>query len=109
MRGVESAVLAAAVLLFASTAVAVVRVVRGPTDTDRIAGVYLLSTGGGATLAVLADVAGERAYRDAALVLVLLSCVLSAAFAARERRHGVATAAAEGPSATGGHDEAGGG
>ena len=109
MRGVESAVLAAAVLLFASTAVAVVRVVGGPTDTDRIAGVYLLSTGGGATLAVLADVAGERAYRDAALVLVLLSCVLSAAFAARERRHGAATAAVEGPPVTGEHDEAGGG
>lgn len=104
----DTVVLAVAGLLFASTALAAVRVVRGPTHADRIAGVYLLSTGGGATLAVFADVAAERAYRDAGLILVLLSCVLASAFAARERRPREAAVTAERSDVAGRPDGAGG-
>lgn len=80
--------LAVAVLVFLAAMLAVVRVLRGPTRADRIVGVYFMSIGTSALLAVLGDVAGERTYRDAALVLVLLSSVLAAAFAAQERGHG---------------------
>ncbi|WP_409331613.1 monovalent cation/H+ antiporter complex subunit F [Trujillonella humicola] len=89
-----AALLSVAVLVLLAALLAVVRVLRGPTRADRIVGVYFTSIGGTALLAVLGDLADDRAYRDAALVLVLLSSVLAAAFAARERAPGTPVAGA---------------
>jgi multicomponent Na+:H+ antiporter subunit F len=72
--------LAAVVLV--SMLVALVRVVRGPGPSDRMAGALLLGTAGVAVLLLLAEAYAAPALRDTALVLALLAAVTAIAFAA---------------------------
>lgn len=71
-------------LLLAATAVAgLVRVVRGPTDADRLLAPQLFGTTGVAALLVAAERLAAPALRDVALLLALLAVVTTAAFALR--------------------------
>ena len=65
------------------TAVAgLIRLLRGPTDADRIMAAQLLGTGVVAVLLLVATALGATAVVDVALVLALLAAFLAAAFAA---------------------------
>jgi multicomponent Na+:H+ antiporter subunit F len=79
-----SAVLDAFLLLLLVTVVAGLwRVLRGPTDADRLLAPQLFGTTGVAALLVAADRLAAPALRDVALLLALLAVVTSAAFAVR--------------------------
>lgn len=79
----DALLLAVAAFLLANVLLGLIRLVRGPTPADRMVAALLFGTTGVGLLAVLAEVAGSPALRDVALVLALLSCVLSAAFTSR--------------------------
>lgn len=55
------------------------RVLKGPTKADRLLSVQLFGTAGAALMLILASLADQPAFRDAALVLALLAAVVSAA------------------------------
>lgn len=55
------------------------RVLKGPTKADRLLSVQLFGTAGAALMLLLASLADQSAFRDAALVLALLAAVVSAA------------------------------
>lgn len=55
------------------------RVLRGPTQADRMVAAQLIGTSGAALLLVMAHSAQLPALRDTALVLALLAAVVSAA------------------------------
>ncbi|MGE3295292.1 MAG: monovalent cation/H+ antiporter complex subunit F [Geminicoccaceae bacterium] len=74
--------LAAAALVLLTVAVGLLRLLRGPTDTDRIMAVQLLGTGVVAVLLLVAAALDAPAVIDVALVLALLAPFLAAAFAA---------------------------
>ncbi|TCI00237.1 multiple resistance and pH regulation protein F [Roseococcus sp. SYP-B2431] len=57
------------------------RVLRGPTDADRMMAAQLLGSGGIAALLLLAVGAGNSAIVDAALSLSVLAAFASVAFA----------------------------
>jgi multicomponent Na+:H+ antiporter subunit F len=79
-----SAVLGAYALFLALVVVAGLwRVLRGPTDGDRLLAPQLFGTTGVALLLVLADGLGAPSLRDVALVLALLAVLTTAAFALR--------------------------
>jgi multicomponent Na+:H+ antiporter subunit F len=69
----------AAALVVALTAVGLFRVLRGPTDADRMMAVQLLGTGGVAAL-LLAEARGTRGAVDVALTLALLAAFAGIAF-----------------------------
>jgi len=73
----------AALVLLASVCVGLVRVVRGPTHSDRMMAAQLMGTTGIAILLVLAPVVRIPALVDAALVFALLAAVAVAAFTRR--------------------------
>ena len=73
----------AALVLLASVCVGLVRVVRGPTHSDRMMAAQLMGTTGTAILLVLAPVVRIPALVDAALVFALLAAVAVAAFTRR--------------------------
>jgi multicomponent Na+:H+ antiporter subunit F len=79
---------ATALLLLATLGAGLVRVVRGPTPSDRLMAAQLLGTTGIAVLLVLAPVVRVPALVDVALVFALLASVAVAAFT-RRRRAGV--------------------
>jgi multicomponent Na+:H+ antiporter subunit F len=62
------------------------RIWRGPEAADRMLSAQLFGTTGVALLLVLAQLEGEPALLDVALVLVVLAVLASAAFAARVQR-----------------------
>ena len=72
--------LGAAAFILAMVALGLVRVLRGPTDADRVMATQLLGTGGIAALLLLGAAAGERATADVALTLALLGAFASFAF-----------------------------
>ena len=74
--------LAAAALVLLTVAAGLLRLLRGPTDADRIMAVQLLGTGAVAVLLLLAAALDAPAMVDVALVLALLAAFLAAAFAA---------------------------
>lgn len=74
--------LAAALVVLATTAVGLVRVLRGPSDADRLMSVQLLGTGGIATLLLIGVAEGAAGVVDVALTLALLAAFAAAAFAA---------------------------
>lgn len=55
------------------------RILRGPSQADRLLSVQLFGTTGAAVLLLLAYSADQPAFRDAAVVLALLAAVVSAA------------------------------
>ncbi|MCU0833199.1 MAG: monovalent cation/H+ antiporter complex subunit F [Chromatiaceae bacterium] len=74
-----------ALILLLTLGAGLVRVVIGPTPTDRLMAAQLTGTTGIATLLVLAPVLRAPALVDVALVFALLAAVAAAAFT-RQRR-----------------------
>lgn len=74
--------LAAAACVVATVALGLVRLLRGPTDVDRMMAVQLIGTGGAAALLLVAAATATPAVVDVALALVLMAAFASAAFAA---------------------------
>ena len=72
---------AAAGFMLAMVAVGLVRILRGPTNADRIMAAQLLGTGGVAALLLLAVASEMPAVVDVALVLALFAAFASVAFA----------------------------
>lgn len=75
----------AALTLLLTLVAGLVRVVIGPTPTDRLMAAQLMGTTGIATLLVLAPVLHAPALVDVALVFALLAAVAAAAFTRRRR------------------------
>jgi multicomponent Na+:H+ antiporter subunit F len=73
--------LAAVAVLLASVAMALWRVVRGPTPSDRMLGAQLVGTGGIGAVLLLSAARGDPAIVDVALVLALLAAFAAVAFA----------------------------
>ena len=72
--------LAAAGFLLVTVALGLTRIVRGPSDADRMMSAQLLGTGGIAVMLVLGGAAGTSATVDVALILALLAAFASVAF-----------------------------
>jgi multicomponent Na+:H+ antiporter subunit F len=72
--------LAAAGFLLATVALGLARIVRGPTDADRMMSAQLLGTGGVAVLLLAGSAASTPASVDVALILALLAAFASVAF-----------------------------
>lgn len=72
-----------AVFLLANLLVALVRVVRGPTQADRLLAALLFGSTGVAVLLLLAEAQAAPALADVALVFALLAAVTGVAFAQR--------------------------
>lgn len=71
--------IAAAILVLLSTALGLIRLLRGPGDADRLMAGQLLGTGGIAALLLGATIS-DPAIIDAALTLALLAAFASLAF-----------------------------
>jgi multicomponent Na+:H+ antiporter subunit F len=74
--------LAAAAFVLATVGIGLVRVLRGPSDADRMMAAQLLGTGGAAVLLLVAVASATPAVMDVALVLALVAAFASAAFVA---------------------------
>ena len=72
--------LAASAFVLAMVAVGLLRLLRGPTDADRMMSAQLLGTGGIATLLLWAAATATPAVIDVALALALLAAFASLAF-----------------------------
>ena len=72
--------LAAAVFVLAMVALGLVRILRGPTDADRMMATQLFGTGGIAALLLLGVATEANAVLDVALTLALLAAFASGAF-----------------------------
>jgi multicomponent Na+:H+ antiporter subunit F len=72
--------LAAATFVLGTVALGLVRVLRGPSDADRLLAAQLLGTGGVAALLLLGVATAEAAVGDLALVLTLLAAFASVGF-----------------------------
>ncbi len=72
--------LCAAVFIVATVAVGLLRLLRGPANTDRMMAAQLLGTSGIAALLLLAAATGESAPVDIAVALALLAAFSSVAF-----------------------------
>ena len=66
--------------LFLNMALAMIRVVRGPTRADRMMTAQLFGTTGVAVLVVLSEMMDLPALRDVALVFILLAVMLAVCF-----------------------------
>lgn len=71
-----------AFFLLMNIAVGLLRVLLGPTRTDRLLAVQLFGTTGAATLLMLSHATSDTAWLDVALVMVLLAAVSAVAFVA---------------------------
>jgi multicomponent Na+:H+ antiporter subunit F len=69
--------------ILAMFALGLVRVLRGPSDADRMMAAQLIGTGGIAALLLLGAVTGEQAAVDVALTIALLATFASIAMAKR--------------------------
>jgi multicomponent Na+:H+ antiporter subunit F len=72
--------LAAAGFVLATVALGLVRILRGPSEADRIMAAQLLGSGGIAALLLLAEAMSVPAAVDVALTLALLAAFVSVAF-----------------------------
>jgi multicomponent Na+:H+ antiporter subunit F len=72
--------LAAVLFLLLTIAAGMVRVLRGPTDGDRMLAAQLFGTTGVAILLLLAEALAMPALIDVALVFALLAAVATVAF-----------------------------
>jgi multicomponent Na+:H+ antiporter subunit F len=71
---------AAAGFVLAMVALGLVRIIRGPSEADRIMAAQLLGTGGIAALLLLGEAMSAPAAVDVALLLALLAAFVSVAF-----------------------------
>jgi multicomponent Na+:H+ antiporter subunit F len=72
-----------ALFLLLNVAAGLIRVVRGPTQADRMLAAQLFGTTGVAIVLLLSQATGEPALRDVALIFALLAVVISVAFVKR--------------------------
>ena len=72
---------AAAILVLITVAAGLIRIVLGPTRTDRLMAAQLLGTGGIAVLLLLATATQTDSIADVGLILALLAAFAAAAFA----------------------------
>jgi multicomponent Na+:H+ antiporter subunit F len=72
--------LAAAGFILLMVALGLVRILRGPSDADRMMAVQLFGTGGIAALLLLGAATGSVAVTDVALTLALLATFACIAF-----------------------------
>ena len=72
--------LGAAAFVLATVALGLVRILRGPSDADRLLAAQLLGTGGVAALLLFGVATSEAAVGDLALVLTLLAAFASVGF-----------------------------
>ena len=77
---------AAAGFVLAMVALGLIRVLRGPSEVDRIMAAQLVGTGGIAALLLLAEATGSPAAVDVALILALLAAFVSVAFVTASSR-----------------------
>ena len=70
----------AAVVVLATVALGLKRILRGPSDADRMMAVNLIGTGGIAALLLLGTAVGIDAVVDVALTLALLAAFATIAF-----------------------------
>lgn len=70
----------AAAFIAATVALGLVRILRGPDDTDRMMAAQILGTGGIAAVLLLGAAFGESAAVDVALTLALLAAFAAFAF-----------------------------
>ena len=84
MTTIDFALLTSALLILLALVIGLARALFGPSLQDRMLAVQLLSTGGVATLLLLASLLAMPALIDAALVLALLAAVAAAALTRRE-------------------------
>jgi multicomponent Na+:H+ antiporter subunit F len=77
---VASFLIGAAGFILAMTALGLIRIIRGPTETDRMMAAQLLGTGGVAALLLLAVASQTPSIVDVALLLALLAAFASVAF-----------------------------
>jgi len=75
--------LGVALFLLVNVAAGLVRVIRGPTQADRVVAAQLFGTTGVAILLVLSVAADARPLRDVALIFALLAVVITVAFVKR--------------------------
>jgi multicomponent Na+:H+ antiporter subunit F len=80
---VQTLCLSLAVFLLLNLAAGMWRVLRGPTEADRMLAAQLFGTSAVAMLLLLARAYGDSAPRDVALVLALLAAVTAVAFVRR--------------------------
>ena len=80
-----------ALFLLANLGVALFRVLRGPTQADRMLVAVLFGTTGVAILVLLAEAQAIPALVDAALVFALLAAIAGAAFSVRAWRQSTRT------------------
>ena len=71
---------AAAAFVLAMVALALIRILRGPGDADRMMAAQLLGTGGIAALLLLGVATREAAIADVALTVAVLAAFASIAF-----------------------------
>lgn len=72
--------LAAALFILATVAIALARILRGPGDADRMMAAQLLGTGGVAALLIVGVVTGVGAVMNVALTIALLAAFASVTF-----------------------------
>ena len=72
-----------AVFLLLNILAGLIRVMRGPTSTDRLMAAQLFGTTGVAILLLLGEVFAEPALRNVALVFALLAVLATVAFVRR--------------------------
>jgi len=72
--------LGSAAFILGMVALGLVRILRGPTDADRMMATQLLGTGGIAAVLLLGAATGAAATVDVALTLALLAAFASFAF-----------------------------
>jgi multicomponent Na+:H+ antiporter subunit F len=83
---VSGFLLGAGLLVLATVAVGLARILRGPSDADRMLSAQLLGTGGVAALLLLGIATGSPGATDLALLLALLAAFAPVAFVAGSSR-----------------------
>jgi multicomponent Na+:H+ antiporter subunit F len=84
----DAAVTVAQSMLAAAAALALLRVVRGPTLPDRVVALDLLGVIVVGFIVVYTALSGEKAFLDAALVVALVSFIGTVAYARYVEREG---------------------
>jgi multicomponent Na+:H+ antiporter subunit F len=75
--------IAVATFLLLNIVLGLIRLMRGPTDADRMISVQLFGSSGVAALLLIGQASGEEAYLNVALLFALLAAVATVAFATR--------------------------
>ena len=91
--------LSAAAFVLATVALGLFRILRGPSDADRLLAAQLLGTGGVAALLLLGVATAESAIADLALVLTLLAAFASVGFVTGTARPDASGSPPEAPAA----------